>query len=325
MSREITSTTAEYLPSQEVTLEKARAYASASKAANTKRAYQSDFRHFANWCRATGRGALPAQGETVALYLAHYGGQLSISTLSRRLAAINAAHRAASWAVPASPDLAAVWSGVKNVHGYSGTQAKAPITLKTLASLAQPEPGDLRSIRDRALLLVGFAGALRRSELAALNVTPPGSHVRFVAEGLDVVVRRSKTDQEGRGAVIAIPVGRSADTCAVRALRAWLDLAAISDGPVFRRIDRHGKISKRGVGGQTIAHVVKSAAASLGLDPATVSGHSLRAGLATSAAANGAPAELLMRHMRHAHFDTTARYIREAERFKRNAATIAGL
>jgi integrase len=147
----------------------------------------------------------------------------------------------------------------------------------------------------------------------------------FVAGGLEVRLDRAKADQEGAGAVVAIPWGTQPATCAATALRAWLDKSGIRAGPVFRRIDRAGKIGAEAISGQTVAAIVKTAARSAGLASDVLAGHSLRAGLATSAADAGAAPQMLMEHMRHARFETTQRYIRAADRFKKNAASVAGL
>jgi integrase len=148
--------------------------------------------------------------------------------------------------------------------------------------------------------------------------------LRFVAEGMQIELDRSKADQIGAGAVVAVPMGTVPNLCPVTAVQAWLSRAGIAEGRVFRQIDRwgviHGSLSDRAV-----AEIVKASVARLGLDPALFAGHSLRSGLATAAAANDAPAQVIMDHMRHARFDTTKRYIQQADRFRKNAARMAGL
>lgn len=193
----------------------------------------------------------------------------------------------------------------------------------------QAAPDTLAGLRDRAMILVGFAGALRRSELVAIELEGEDAgpvRVRFVAGGAEILIDRSKADQLGEGAVVGIPYGVNSETCPVLALRAWLEAAAITAGPVFRAIDRWGHVRPAGLTPNVVARIVKDGAARIGLDPAAFAGHSLRSGLATSAALSGkADALTIQRHLRHAKGDTTARYIRDGERFRMNAASMAGL
>jgi integrase len=179
---------------------------------------------------------------------------------------------------------------------------------------------DLVDVRDRALLLMGFAGALRRSELVALAC----ADIEWVEGGLVVTIRKSKTDQEGRGAEIGIPYG-SSGACPVQALRDWLAVAEISSGPIFRRVDQWGNIGSNPLHPGTVADIIKKRVSVLGLDPALFSGHSLRAGLATSAAQNGASEITIMQTTRHQSSAMVKRYIRRGSLFRTNAATVAGL
>lgn len=317
------------LPSTELldVWKQAREYAQAAAAPNTRRAYASDWADFEHWCAAHHFCSLPASGQTLALYLTALADRVSVATIARRQAAIRSVHRAASLGYPSDLGLRRVWAGIRRTHGRPPATKRA-LALADLRSIVGGLPATLAGKRDRALLLIGFAGALRRSELIALEVDRPGAgFVRFrtVADGLEILIDRSKADQDGAGATIGIPFGSVPETCAVQALADWLEAAAITKGRVFRRIDRWGHIHGGGLSDQSVAQIVKAAAARAGMDPKLLSGHSLRAGLATSAAANDAPAHVIMEHMRHARFDTTRRYIREADRFRRNAAKIAGL
>lgn len=177
-------------------------------------------------------------------------------------------------------------------------------------------------VRDRALLLAGFALAARRSELVALRV----SDLEETPEGFRVTVRRSKTDQEARGTTRALPYGSDPETCPVRALSAWLAMAGITEGPVFRAVDRWGHVADRALTGQAVALIVKSAAAGAGLEPDKYSGHSLRAGFCTTAAARGASERAIARQTGHAPNSTVLRsYIRHATVFTDNAAADLGL
>lgn len=311
----------------EALAEKASQYAHEASAFNTRRAYQSDWSDFERWCASVGTSTLPAAPASVALYLTALARTHSVSTLSRRLAAIRAFHRDADLPSPNSGALTAVWAGIRRCHGRP-PESKRPLLVQDLRLAVSKLPETLRGRRDRAILLLGFAGALRRSELAAVEL-PGGLDspviVRSVAEGLELHIRRSKSDQEGQGVTIGVPRGRCPETCPVAAVAAWCEAAGIADGALFRKISRSGRVGTEPLGPQTIAQVVKAAASSIGHDPNAFAGHSLRSGLATSAAANDAPSLVIQRHLRHAQSDTTARYIQSAERFSKNASGFAGL
>jgi integrase len=185
-----------------------------------------------------------------------------------------------------------------------------------------PQPdGSLVTLRDRALLLLGFAGAFRRSELVSLDT----GDVASAADGLVITLRRSKTDQEGQGRQVGLPFGSNPRTCPVRALRDWFTAAAIADGPIFRGVDRHGNIAVTRLTDQSVALVVKRAAAAAGLDPADYAGHSLRSGLATAAAMAGVSERSIMAQTGHKSLPVVRRYIRSGGLFRRNAAAAVGL
>jgi site-specific recombinase XerD len=304
----------------------AEAYADNGHATNTRRGYDADLRHFEAWCAGHGGTAFPASGDVLATYLAAHAGSDKVATLAHRLAAIRAAHAAAGWPPPDSARLEAVWRGIRRAHGRP-PDGKAALMIDDLRRVLAALPDTLAGKRDRALLLVGFAGALRRSELAALELDGSGAPVTlaFVREGLEIRLARSKADQEGAGAVVGIPLGREPATCGATAVTAWLEAAGISSGPVFRAIDRHGRVGEDGLCARTVARVVKSAVQRVGFDPDAFAGHSLRAGLITSAAVADAPPDVIQRHARHARWDTTQRYVRAGQRFTRNAAGMAGL
>ena len=301
--------------------EAARDYASHAKAENTLRAYRGDWRDFEGWTTAHGLEALPATPETVALYAAALASRAKVATIRRRLATISGAHRAAGFDSPtSSPAVRAVVSGIRREKGDAQTR-KAPAVTGTVRRMADALPAGLAGIRDRALLLVGFAGAFRRSELVGLRL----EDVEFPPEGLVLSLRRSKTDQEGKGERVAIPHGANPETCPVRALEAWIREAGISEGPVFRPVTRHGAVGAEALSPEAVAVVVKRSASRVGLDPGTFSGHSLRAGFATAAAQAEVPEWRIMRQTRHRSRAILDRYIREANLFKRNAAAAVGL
>lgn len=299
-----------------------RDFVRASRAKNTIRAYRSDFADFEDWCAGRGLLSLPARPETVAAYLADRAGDLRPSTLARRLAAISAVHRAAGFggiSVREEP-IRSVWAGIRRTKGTAPAQ-KTPLRVEELRCIVEALPRALGGLRDRALLLLGFAGAFRRSELVALDV----DDLEFVPQGLVVRVKRSKTDQEGEGRRIAIPRGRKEATCPVRAVQVWLEASKITAGPVFRPIDRHGNIRPTRLSDRAVALIVKRAAAACGLDPARYSGHSLRAGLATSAAAAGAEERLIMTQTGHKSERIVRRYIREGDLFHKNVVSFLDL
>jgi len=298
--------------------EKAREFVHAAKAPSTVRAYRSDWRDFKTWCAASGLTSMPAAPETVALYLAARADTLKPATLGRRLAAIAKAHQAAGHDSPASMRHAAVSEVIKGIRRTKGVaqERKAPLLAAQLIHALGAMRSDLVGLRGRALLLVGFAGAFRRSELVALDV----ADVQAGEDGLTVTLRRSKTDQEGAGRKIGIPRGQSPETCPVRALQAWLTAASITEGALFLSVNRHGQVGGR-LSDKRVANVVKQAVAPLGLDAKNFAGHSLRAGLVTSAAIQGRSDRSIMNQTGHRSVAMVQRYVREASLFRDNAAS----
>ena len=292
-----------------------------SKAEATVRAYRRDLADFRAWCEARGFTCLPAKPKVLALYLTDRAETLKVSTLNRRLCAIREAHRLAGLSVPTDdPTVTAVWAGIRRSKRVAVIE-KSPLLTSQIRAIAVQMPRDLRGLRDRAMLLVGFAGALRRSELAGLDV----EDVRFEPEGVIINLRRSKTDQEGQGRLLAVPFGRGPITCPVRALRAWLDAAAVTAGPIFRRIDWHAQLHDERVSARTVARIVKRYCAGVGLDADLYAGHSLRAGFATSAALSGASERSIMTQTGHKSVAMVRRYIRLGTLWEENAADLLGL
>jgi integrase len=317
---------------------RAASYANAAKAPNTQRGYRSDWRAFEAWCGAHGVDAMPAASETVVAYLVAHAGALKVSTLRRRLAAIRECHRSGGVEIDTGSTMFRdTWKGIRRTHGRPADK-RAPLLTAGLRRALATLPASLQGQRDRALLLIGFGGALRRSELARLEITPRdgANWIEETAEGLIVHLGRAKTDQEGRGEQVAIPFGTHIETCPPRAYRAWLLASGIQSGPAFRPIDRHGRMNCNAISDGAIARIVKrtvvAAAIADGMTEleaaahaARFSGHSLRAGLATSAAANDAPGHAIQRQLRHRNFNQTAGYIRDGRLFRNNAAGSAGL
>ncbi|MHB9133541.1 MAG: site-specific integrase [Armatimonadota bacterium] len=296
-------------------------YAAGSKAASTKRAYRSDWEDFTRWCIECGFVALPAAPATIAAYLTTQADAgKKASTLGRRLAAIAFAHKAAGHDSPTNSLLVeATGAGIRRQIGTAQV-GKAPAVTEDIRAMLAALPATRKGVRDRALLLVGFAGAFRRSELVALNV----EDIEFKTAGLVITVRRSKTDQEGEGTRKGIPYGKCEETCPVRALQAWLEATKITTGAIFVGIDRHRRILDR-LSDRGVARAVKEAAAAAGLDPTRYSGHSLRAGLATAAAAAGVSERVIMAQTGHKSEHMVRKYIREGSLFRENAAGSVGL
>jgi integrase len=299
----------------------ARDYVAASRAENTTRVYRTGWAQFTAWCDEHGVIALPAGPETVACYVADLAKAARPATIDLRLAAISAAHRAAGHDSPTKEEaVRLVRRGVRRTLGTAQRQVH-PVTVPDLRTMLQGLGTDPAECRDRALLLLGFAGALRRSELVGLDV----ADLTEGADGLTVHLRRSKTDQEGAGRTVGIPYGSKQATCPVRAWQAWLEVSGIIEGPAFCPVDRHGHIGTTRLSAQAVALVLKRHAARAGLDPSEVAGHSLRAGLATSAAAAGVPERVIADQTGHKGTSMLRRYIREGSLFRENAASAVGL
>jgi site-specific recombinase XerD len=311
-------------PERQRLSEQARAYVDASKAPNTLRAYRADWADFHTWCAAHGEQPLPAAPDAVARYLADHAETLKASTLQRRLTSIAVAHRYAGLPSPAdAPLVQETLKGIRRTKARAGetvARKEAAVTA-IIRRMVTALPDTLAGARDRAILLLGFAGALRRSELVALDL----DDLRFTHEGLVITLRRSKTDQEGQGEEKGIPYGSNPDTCPVRAVRRWLELAAIAPGPIFAPIDRHGRIRPARLCPQGVAIIIKRAAERAGLDPAQFAGHSLRAGLATAAAEAGVSERSIMSQTGHRSVAVARRYIRRGSLFRDNAAAQVGL
>ena len=303
--------------------EQARVFIEAAKAGNTRRAYRSDWRQFESWCRDQGLASLPAAPETVTLYITALAANHKPASLQRMLTSITKAHQAAGLLSPASMQHAAVSETMKGLRRIVGTAqpGKEPLLTADLREMLGCLDSGLIGIRDRALLLVGFAGGFRRSELAALDF----ADIQQTEDGLVIRVRRSKTDPEAKGVSVALPYGSSAATCPVRSYRAWLVAAGITSGPAFRAVNRHGQVAPGRLNAGSIARLIKRAAAAVGLDPANYAGHSLRAGFATQAFLNGAPELSIMRQTRHKSLNTVRKYIRDRSLFRDNPAAKLGL
>jgi len=295
-------------------LTSAAGYALAEKSAATRLAYRADLKQFTAWCQSVGAAALPASAGTVAAYLANLADRkLSVSTIQRRAAAICYAHRLGGFAAPTGEEsVKAVMRGIRRQLGVAPV-AKAPAIAKIAAAMVKRIPPTLAGKRDRAIILVGFAAALRRSEIVDLDVNA----IDRRAEGIVLRIAWSKTDQEGRGQEIAIPRGRKLGV--IEALDDWLSSAGIVEGPVFRRVHKGDRLAAERLSDQSVALIVKRWAKAAKLDPKLFSGHSLRAGFVTSALENNADVLKVMDVTRHRDVRTLKIYDRRAKAFKDHA------
>ncbi len=293
----------------------ARRFIEAAAAPATWRAYQSDWAIYSDWCAARNLTPLPSPPAQVAMFLAAEAeAGKAASTLSRRLAAIGYVHRQARLPPPtAAEDAIVIEETLKGIRRTIGAAPKRK--LAATADLVRqmidaiPETGT-KNLRDRALLTFGLASAMRRSELAAMQV----EHLVWKPDGVEVTIPKSKADQESAGATIAVPRGLRLRP--VAALEAWLAAAGVTDGPVFRRVRRNGAVAAQGISGETVADVLKLRAAAVGLDAAAFGAHSLRAGFLTSAAASGANVFKMKDQSRHSGLDMLGVYVRAADLFK---------
>lgn len=295
--------------------EKASAFMVASKSDNTRKAYLADWLDFVAYCEAVGADCLPAEADTVANYLADRAGTLAPATLTRRLTTIAMLHDEMESPPAINPARSAsvrlTLAGIRRTYGVR-QQCKAPLMYGDLKKLCH---GNFfhgwRGKRDKALLLLGFAAALRRSELVAVRV----EDVTFTDEGLMLLIPRSKSDQLGAGEVLAVPFFGDLQACPVRALKDWLTTAGIKSGCIFRAISDSCRLSA-GLSAGAVADIVKKYAAALRLNPADYAGHSLRRGFATDAAAHGATLPELMHHTRHKSERQALKYIEAGTAFK---------
>jgi integrase len=292
------------------------AYAEAEKAPATREAYAADWRDFAIWCHARSAIPLPAHPGLIAAYLTHLAqAGRKASTIGRKAAAIG--HRHKLHGVDPLPTQAegvrAVLRGIRRTLG-TAAKGKDPATADLIGAMLKLCPDTMIGKRDRALLAFGFAGAFRRSELCALQV----DDLTETPDGLRVLIRRSKGDQEGLGQEIAIPRGYRLRP--VEALQTWLAAAEIQSGPVFRAVTRGGRVlSSDPLADDSAARIVKRYAERVGLDPAAYAGHSLRSGFLTSAAEAGASVWKLAEVSRHKSLDTLRGYVRRVDLFREHA------
>ena len=294
-----------------------------AKAPSTRRAYESDWALFAAWCRQHDLTPLPADPRAVAAFLTdleRHGAKAA--TIRRKLSAISVRHRVAGFDSPRKSFLVAeAMEGIQREIGVAQSKKTPARTDDVRAMVATLDTSRLIGARDRALLVIGFAGAFRRSELVAFDVAD------LVERGdwLYAHVRRSKTDQKGEGAKVAMPWGKDPLTCPVRSLRAWLEASGITEGPVFRPVSKGGRLGDARLSDRAVARVVKRSAEAAGMNPDSYEGPSLRSGFITSAAEAETLERHIMRHSRHNSVTVVRGYIEEADLTRDNAAANVGL
>ena len=293
-------------------LARSQVYQSAADAPATLRAYKADLANFKAWCVERKLDPMPSPPEVVGAYLADAGRGYALSTLRRRVAAIARAHRIAKQPLDTRhPAIRETLRGIARTHGEPPRRSAA-LTTGDIKRLLRTCGNDMVGIRDGALFLVCFAGALRRSELVGLDV----QHVTSTPEGMRLLIVRSKTDKEGAGAEIGITSGRSIDTCPVTALMRWLEHAEIKSGPIFRKVDRWGTVHGGRLDPDAVRQILKKRAGQAGMTGTVwepITPHGMRAGFVTTAYKNGVPDEEIMGHTRHRSLTTMRGYVRRAK------------
>jgi|SRR5690606_15508776 len=294
-----------------------------SIAESTRRAYETDWAIFTAWCDRHGLQPLPADPRAVAAFLTDlelHGAKYA--TILRKLTSISVRHREAGEDSPRKAMLVEkTLQGIKRSIG-TAPQKKAPARTDDLrAMVATLDTSRLIGLRDRALLVIGFAGAFRRSELVAFDV----AHFEERGRWLYAHVVKSKTDQDAKGQKVAMSAGDHAATCPLRALRDWRTAAGIDEGPVFRPVTKGGVVLPRRLSAKAVARVVKRAAEAAGMDPASFAGHSLRSGFITSAAEADQEERYIMRHSRHRSIPTVRGYMHEHDLTVDNPSAAVGL
>ncbi|GAA4987696.1 tyrosine-type recombinase/integrase [Kineococcus glutinatus] len=268
------------------------------RSATTWRAYATDLAHFAAWCGAEGRTALPAEADTVVGYLLAHSEELSLATLQRRLAAVSVAHRLLGHPSPTATErVRLTWAGIRRTLGPVARRRRVEaIDTPVLSTLVAPLGDSVLDHRDRALLVMGFAGALRRSELSGLDA----EDVDVQPDGLHVHVPGLPSEETGHGRTVVLPHGSRRATCPVRSWQAWVQVSGVRSGPAFLAVTKGGRsLRQQRLTGQAIARMIKRRVLDVGLDPDAFSGHSLRAGFATAAAGAGLPDRSIRRQTGH--------------------------
>jgi len=291
-----------------------------SKANNTIRAYKSDFNDFSLFCIQNGFKSLPSEPKIVSLYLTHLSTKdIKISTLKRRLVSIGVIHKLKGHYLDTKhPSIIENIMGIKRRKG-SVQKSKKPILINNLKNIInaidEEKKDEIKKIRDRSIILIGFSGGFRRNEIVSLDY----DDLDFVPEGLKITLKRSKTDQFGEGTLKGLPYFDSSQYCPVLSLKKWIETSNIKSGPLFRRFSKGSKLTDYRLTDQTVALLIKKYLDLAGIDSKNYSGHSLRSGFATTAAESGAEERSIMAMTGHKSTEMVRRYIKEANLFKNNA------
>jgi len=291
-----------------------------SKANNTVRAYKSDFNDFGLFCAQNGFQSLPSEPKIVSLYLTHLSTRdIKMSTLKRRLVSIGVIHKLKGHYLDTKhPIIIENIMGIKRRKG-SFQKGKKPLLINNLKLIINVidefNKEDIKKLRDRSIILMGFSGGFRRNEIVSLDY----EDLDFVNEGLKINLKRSKTDQFGEGSVKGLPYFDNSVYCPVLSLKNWIEISNIDSGPLFRRFSKGSKLSNNRLTDQTVALLIKKYLQLAGIDNRNYSGHSLRSGFATSAAESGAEERSIMAMTGHKSTEMVRRYIKEANLFKNNA------
>ena len=290
-----------------------------SKANNTLRAYKSDFKDFSIFCTKHGFNSLPTEPKIVSLYLTHLSKKSKISTLKRRLVSISMVHKLKGHYLDSKhPIIVENLMGIRRING-SIQKGKKPLLINNLKLIInvinEQNFKDIIKLRDKTIILVGFGGGFRRSELVSIDY----EDIEHVSEGVKFTIKRSKTDQLGEGMVKGLPYFNNEIYCPVVNLKKWLEISKIKSGPIFRRFSKGSVLSNKRLTDQSIALIIKKYLELAGIDNSNFSGHSLRSGFATVAAESGADERSIMAMTGHKTNQMVRRYIKEANLFKNNA------
>ena len=290
-----------------------------SKSDNTLRAYRSDFKDFGAFCAKHGLNSLPSEPKIISLYLTYLSKSSKISTLRRRLVSISMVHKLKGHYLDTKhPIIVENLMGIRRVKG-SIQNGKKPLLINHLKSIInaidKENYEEIKKLRDKSIILIGFGGGFRRTELISINY----EDLEFVSEGLKIIIRRSKTDQFGEGMIKGLPYFNNVNYCPVLNLKKWLEISKIKSGPIFRRFSKGSSITNNRLTDQSVVLLIKKYLNLAGIENKNFAGHSLRSGFATVAAESGANERSIMAMTGHKTTQMVRRYIREANIFKNNA------
>jgi integrase len=303
-------------------ISKAKEFATSSFAELTLKGYQKDWKLFEAWCEKQKLLAFPCPINTLILYVTDLANKgYKVSTLERKVYAIAHIHFITNLPLNLKDrDFKIVFSGIKRKLGTI-KKGKAPLMIRTLREIAQELKGDDNiTIRDKALITFGWASAMRRSEIIALN----WFDIVYIDEGILVNIRKSKTDQYGQGQKIAILYGNNEDTCPVRNLKKWQAVSGDNEA-IFTSVNKAGIISNKKLADTDVARIIKKLLVNIKLDPSEFAGHSLRSGFITTAAKHSVPDHIIMKHSRHKTSQMLQVYTRDTSLVKDNATAMVGL